>query len=112
MSMITGSPTGGLNINPVYIIGDEKTDGSIRLAIDEGSGITEIQRRIDGIWQPDSFEAGPSTIWVGKNVGIAAAGHHIVTENADGQFHFHTHSDFDGETSLTDAKILHANKHQ
>ena len=54
-----------------------------RLSINPDTGIMIVEDLIDGIWQPASFETGPACVWVGLSVGIAAAGHHILTENAN-----------------------------
>lgn len=77
-----------------------------RIAIDPDTNNLTVQKLVDGLWQPASFETGPNSLWIGRNVGIAAAGHHLLTEDPHGLFHYHTHSDFDGELSLSDAKTL------
>ena len=92
----------------LYLKGDVDTDGSRRFCIDADTACSEIQHRVDGVWQPASFEVGANTLWLGPNVGAAALGHHMATESADGHMHFHVHSEFDGEISITDAQIPHA----
>ncbi len=92
----------------VYLKGKEDIDGSIRFALNDDSGYASVQKRVSGLWQSTSFQTGPSSVWVGLRVGIAAAGHHILTEDADGHFHFHAHSKFDGKLSVSDARILNA----
>lgn len=81
---------------------------NVRLAVDSDRGILIVEQYIDGIWEPASFATGPESLWIGRAVGIAAGGHHILTEDHTGQYHFHTHSDFDGDLSLSDSKTLYA----
>ena len=94
--------------NYIYINGDAFTDGSRRFSVNGDSGMAIIEKRIMGIWQPTSFETGPTSVWVGKNVGIAGLGHHLATESSDGHYHFHAHSEFDGETCIKDTQIVNA----
>lgn len=92
------------NKNILYLLGDEHTDGSIKLS--SVSGMTIIGSKIDGIWQPAPLESMEN--WMGQNVGITGIGHHLVTEFSDGHpLHFHAHSEFDGELSIADTKIVH-----
>lgn len=96
-------------VNPqgyVYINGTANINGSRRFSIDEDTGNSVIEKLIDDLWQPASFETGPNSLWVGRNVGIAGVGHHLVTESADGHLHFHAHSEYDEETCITDAQIV------
>jgi hypothetical protein len=89
-----------------YINGDATTEGSLRFAIDPDTGITVIEKLIDGVWQPTSFETGPDTMWAGRNVGIAGLGHHLATESSDGHLHFHAHSEYDGELTIQDTQVI------
>ena len=90
----------------LHVEGDKDTDGSSRFAMDVDTGYTEIQQLVDGIWQPGDFETGPRSFWVGRNIGLAAAGHHLMTEDAEGRFHFLVHTDYDGHLSTSDAKTV------
>jgi len=92
----------------IYLAGREDLDNSLRFTVDSDTGYTEIQSRINGVWQPADFETGPRSLWLGKSVGVAAIGNHVATERADGTLHFLGHSMFDGEASVTDAKIMRA----
>ena len=103
------------SLNPVkrntkglfFLWGDEKTIGSKRISIDLDTNNPCVEKLIaEDIWQADSFEFGPDTVWIGKAAGLAAAGHHILTENIEGEFHLLPHSDFDGEISQSDTKTL------
>lgn len=66
--MVNIQKPSGVNVgvnNPgsiVYISGNEFTDGSLRYEIvqSNGANVTEIQERIDGLWQPTSFKTGAS----------------------------------------------------
>ncbi|MCP3686570.1 MAG: hypothetical protein GY861_28360 [bacterium] len=101
---IKGSSASGT----IYRLGNKRIDGSVRFSSDDESGITVIEKYIDGVWNPTSFKAGPKSVYVGERVAIAAAGHHIITEDVDGHAHFHGHSMFDGQLSTTGARILTA----
>ena len=67
-----------------------------------------IQKTLDGIPKPASFETGPNSLWVGRSVGVAGLGHHLATEALDGHLHFHAHSEYVDGLSTVDAKILNA----
>jgi len=95
----------------IYINGDEKTEGSRRFSIDSDTDIPVIEKLVDGLWQPASFETGPNSLWVGRNVGVAGIGHHLVTEGADGHLHFHTHSEFENGLTTTEVQLLNAYEH-
>ncbi|MCK5600528.1 hypothetical protein KAR91_01595, partial [Candidatus Pacearchaeota archaeon] len=96
----------------VYLAGREDLNGSLRFTTDAVTGCTEIQKRISGVWQPASFETGPNSLWVGRNVGVAGIGHHLATEAADGHLHFHVHSEMDGQVSIADAQVLNATSYE
>ena len=92
----------------VYVTGDPDKDGSKRFSIEDISGNTEIQQRTDGIWHPGSFEAGPTSLWVGHTVAVSGLGHHLAVEAADGHLHFHVHSEYDGQYTTQDAQVIYA----
>lgn len=92
----------------VYLAGREDLDGSLRFTTDADTGFTEIQGRVDGVWQPADFETGPRSLWLGRNVGVASIGKHMAMETADGMLHFMAHNKFDGETNITDTHIINA----
>ncbi len=91
-----------------YLNGNGSIEGSRRFEIDSNTGYATIKKLISGIWQPATLQTGPNSLFVGLRVGVAAAGHHIVTEDSDGHFHFHGHSKWDGELSTSTARILYA----
>jgi len=101
---IKGSSASGI----IYRKGNLNIDGSVRLRTDPDSGYTVIEERINGLWQPTSFETGPDSVLVGLRLALGAAGHHIMVEDVDGHFHFHTYSKFDGELSTSEARSLNA----
>ena len=101
---IKGSSASG----KIYRYGNKDIENSVRFSTDEDKGITVIEKRVDGIWQPTSFKTGPTSVWIGPRIGVAAAGHHMVTEDSDGTWHFHTHSDFDAEVSTSDSHVINA----
>lgn len=92
----------------IYINGDSTTEGSRRFSINIDTSFPTVEKLIAGIWQPTSLQTGPNSILVGINVGIAAAGDHIMTEATDGKLHLHAHSEFDGQLSTGQAKIVDA----
>lgn len=100
---ILGSTASG----EIYLTGDRYTDGSYRFAIDADTGNVEVQQTIDGIAQPASFGTGPNSLWVGL-VGVASIGDQLVSESPSGEVHFLIHTEFDGELSTKDARVLHA----
>ena len=88
--------------------GREDLDGSTRVCLSAVSGMGTIEKRVDGIWQPSSFELGPNSVWVGKNVGLAALGHHLASEFHDGHLHFHAHSGYGNGLSTHDTQQINA----
>ncbi len=93
---------------PFYLKGNDTTDNSIRITIDKDSGFAIIERRLDGIWQSDSLKTSPTSVLVGSRVKITGLGCYLAVEDLDGHIHFHAHSDFDGELSITDTKMINA----
>ena len=92
----------------VYIAGFEDIDDSKRIALDPDTDIPRIEKRVDGIWQPGSFEIAAGTLWVGKDAALSGVGHRLATESADGSImHLHVQSEFDGEISTRDAHLAH-----
>ncbi len=85
--------------------GSEDVDGSQRFAIDPDTGYMEVQKRVDGLWQPGDFETGPNSQWIGRNLGLSAAGHYLMTEEVGGDNHLLPHLPFDGQTATSDCKI-------
>ena len=102
------NPSRENEIGFLYTKGKENLDGSIRLSINPFTLVTKIEERQDGIWQPSSFEAGPESVWVGPRVKIGAVGRHLTAQDTDGLIKFYSHSDFDGELSTNQAKMLNA----
>lgn len=107
---------GGGNIpisiaNPLglaYLNGDSDDIGSRCISIDPDTDEPVIKKltALD-VWSPSSFKFSAETVWA-DNVGFAGMGHHMATESRDGHFHFMAHSEFDGETSISDGKMLKA----
>ena len=106
----------GVNVgvnNPgitVYIKGNESTDGSLRLNVvpNGGSTVTEIQRRINGIWQPASFKTGANSVLVGTLVELSAAGAHLITTDSVGSLNFLARSTVESGVSTSLATMLNA----
>ena len=67
-------------LQPVYIEGNEFTDGSVRLIVIEG--VAELQEREDGIWIPSELRLDASTLFLGNDVSIRGIGSHLlITSN-------------------------------
>jgi len=60
----------------LYLRGDENTNDSVRLHIE--NGITKLQKLIDGNWQNASFQSGSSTVYFGNDVSAGSSGHHLT----------------------------------
>ena len=101
---IIGSSAAG----EIIASGDRSKEGSLRFGVYPDTGVMGPQKLIDGIWQPGPWAVGPDTLWIGKYIGWAAAGHYVMIEDADGGFHFYAHSQFDGEVSISDTRMLYA----
>jgi len=92
----------------LYIVGDDETEGSIRITIDEVTGNTILEKRTDDIWAATTLELGSDSLLLGKQVGIAGIGHHLATELPDGHYHLLAHSHFDGEETDGESRMLFA----
>ena len=92
----------------IYLKGQEDDSSSIRFSLDQDTGFAQVEERVGDIWQHASFVTGSSTLWLGIEVGMAAAGSHIITEDVNGMFKFHAHSDFNSELSTSQCKIINA----
>lgn len=94
----------------IYLSGDSDTDGSIREEIItfNNKTVTEIQKRTDGIWSPSSFKTGPNSLIVGNLISLAAAGNNLITEDLNGDSHFHVRSAVSSGVTTNLANIVHA----
>ena len=92
----------------LYVKGHENMDGSIRMIADENSGVTQIQKRTGGAWQPTELTLGAGTLFLGENIGMTAAGHNFMTEDRSGDHkHLYAHTNFQdaGTESLQAAHL-------
>jgi len=122
LGMINVSRPSGTNVgvnNPgktVYITGNESTDGSLRLNVADFvmtrtigfESVTEIQKRIDGIWQPTSFKTAGGSVLVGTLVALSAAGNNLITVDADENINFNAKSLVESGVTSKLANIIHA----
>jgi sugar lactone lactonase YvrE len=92
----------------IYINGDEFIEGSRRFSIDSETGFPEIQKLIEGIWQPSSLETGADTLWIGRNAGMAGVGPHLAIETRDGHLRFIPHTEFKNGVSTAELQIIDA----
>lgn len=70
------------NLDKVYIIGDESTDGSIRITFTDGDSVARIVSRANGVWNKTGFQISAGTLFVGDDFTIGAAGSFIETFNS------------------------------
>ncbi len=64
----------------IYIKGDESTDGSIRIIPDISTGVNaEFQLRASGVWNDTGIQIAASTIFLGRDLEVKAAGDWILT---------------------------------
>lgn len=69
----------------VYIRGDENTEGSLRVIPDIAGGTEmEVQRRASGVWNDTGIQIASSTVHLGRELLISAAGEFIFTRD-DGE---------------------------
>lgn len=73
------------NLSVVYIRGNEFTDDSIRLFIvDNGNtSVTEIQKRVSGVWAATSFMTGPTSLFLGLDLSLSAQGNMLSIESVE-----------------------------
>lgn len=70
------------DLDSVYILGDESTDGSLRLIPDTSfSTEVEFQRRNEGVWNDTGILIAASTVYLGRELRISAAGEFILTRD-------------------------------
>ena len=65
----------------IYIVGDEFTDGSIRLILTPGETIGHIEKRTNGVWNDDSLRTASSSLELGRDLIISATAGFISTDN-------------------------------
>lgn len=63
--------------NIVYLIGNENTDGSIRL-IPGTDDIQQIQKRENGVWNPTSLELSADSLNMGLGFKLSVASSHLI----------------------------------
>lgn len=67
----------------VYIFGNEETDGSVRVILDTISDIATVETRADGVWNPGEFQLSQGSLFLGREVKLSAAGHHLIITTTD-----------------------------
>lgn len=94
----------------IYVKGSEFVDGSIRYAIvvSKGLAVTEIQERIEGLWQPASFKTGANSVLVGTLITLSAAGDNLIATDDDDHIHFHARSSVENGVTIDLAAIVNA----
>lgn len=90
----------------VYLLGDEFTDGSIRLIVDVD--IPEVQERKSGIWVAGELRLDASTLFLGRDVSIKGIGSHLqINSEESGNKSLLLETRFnDGGTELPHTHVL------
>lgn len=93
----------------IYLRGDAITEGSIRMEIDLLKDAMEVTTLKDGVWGRYSLELSTGTLWLGKEVGLGAMGHNLITEQSGNNVHFFPHTIFNTATKTHghDAAVTH-----
>lgn len=92
------------DVGYIYAFGDETTDGSVRFRINQAIGETCLEKRVSGAWQSSELCLGASTLFLGANIGIAAAGRYLSTTHAEGGF-LYSFTEFD-ENGVGDLNVI------
>lgn len=75
------SEVGGIN-DTLYIVGDEFTDGSVRLIFNASdTTIANIESRVDGVWNDTGFRFASSSVSLGRDLQIGAVGGFVESLN-------------------------------
>jgi len=67
----------------LYIVGDEDTDGSIRLIVDEISNVASIEEREQGVWNAGELQLSKGSLIIGREVRLSAIGDHLLVSSPD-----------------------------
>jgi hypothetical protein len=68
----------------VYVKGDANTDGSLRLRPDSlNEELVEMQLRTSGVWNDTGIQVAASTVHLGRDLRISAAGDFILISDVD-----------------------------
>lgn len=64
----------------LYVKGDNITDGSVRVLLGDDDQVPQIERRADGVWNLGELELSRGSLRLGREVALAAVGHHLLVE--------------------------------
>ncbi|MEE9367033.1 MAG: hypothetical protein V3W44_10125 [Dehalococcoidales bacterium] len=67
--------------NVLYIVGDNDTDGSIRIAFLAGEDVAHIESRADGVWNDDGLRVASSSLDIGRDMTVSAIAGFLETNN-------------------------------
>lgn len=88
--------------------GGDGFEDSIRLTIDTDTNVLRIDKNLSGAWQPSELYLGASTLFLGENIGITAAGHQLMTEHFAGdQRHLYAYTEVDDVDGTEALRVLH-----
>ena len=65
----------------LYIVGDEDTDGSIRLAFTVGEERCNMEARTSGVWNDGGLRISSRSLAVGRDMILSAVAGHLETTN-------------------------------
>lgn len=82
----------------LYVVGDEYTEGSLRLVPDVLDENVEMQRLTDGVWNDTGIQIAASTVHLGRDLQVSGAGEWIKTHEISGGYTaLIPHSPFDDD---------------
>ena len=68
-------------LETVYLRGDEFTDDSVRLIVGDAEiDVPRMERRANGVWNLTEFELSTTTLLIGRELALSAAGSLLQTE--------------------------------
>lgn len=67
--------------NVLYIVGDDITDGSIRLSLHPGDSTSHLEKRADGVWNDTGIRISPSSLLLGRDMVLSSASSFLETLN-------------------------------
>lgn len=81
----------GIRYNPavqdgmIYLKGNEKIDGSLRIIVGIDPKKVRIEERTSGVWNTTSIEVAQASVSIGRNLELSASGEWLETRNQQDQ---------------------------
>lgn len=94
--------------NVIYLKGNETTDGSLRMIPDTSFGTEfEFQIRENGVWNDTGILIAASTVYLGRELQVSAAGEYILTRDDSEEIRsLVPHVRFDPVTGTADEVVV------